>query len=278
VGTEVFRRVENWQDMVATIETACGLRVKVLDPIEEADTTFWAAMISGSPFFEREEPFLVIEQGGGSVQLTVGQVDSHGGPEVFGQTSIPALGTVLLRQRFLANQTDMSLRNRRHVDTVSREVHEYANQQLQNELAQKFDLPDDKVPGRAFALGSVITNYYRTDVNSTVRSNADQHGKEVLLSWLYDPNIGGGLATKYAGRTIAKLFQEAGYHIQESEDEIKSALEQLAGIPCYAAALEHFGLDQLRICGTGLRYGVLFKAAFGLWDEVREYKGYEPPA
>jgi len=271
VGTEVFRRVYNWRDLVSTIESVTGLRVKVLDPNEEADTTFWAAMISCQEYYERSEPFLVIEQGGGSMQLTAASVNENGVPTRHGQTSIPELGTVLLRQRFVGYQDDLSLRNRRRVETMNREVQEFASRLLQDHLTREFNLQPEQIPACAFALGSVITNFYK-EVDPTARSNKVQHGKGLPLARLLTEPAGNVLFQKYARREIGSLFKDA-QDLQLDENEIKAMLEQLYGLPCYGKTLQYFNLDSLRICGTGLRYGVLFKAAYGQWNEVKEFQG-----
>jgi hypothetical protein len=52
-------------------------------------------------------------------------------------------------------------------------------------------------------------------------------------------------------------------------------LEKLYGLPCYMAVLDYFGLDFLRVCGTGLRYGVFFRIAFDEWKNIREFGNYD---
>jgi len=265
VGTELFRRVSNWMELVDLLETVCGLRVMVLDPIEEAQCTFWAASVSCMEYYRYGDPILVVEQGGGSVQLTVASHNENGELNHYGQCSIPELGTVLLRRRFF--ETSNEGKGVRRVGTVYREVMEFANGQVERALSKNFDQNRQSLPKNAFALGSVITNFYKGP-------NRQVHGRVVNNQQLEIQLGDDRLLEKYARYAVNSLIkdaQEGG--IPESLKDVERLLEKLYGLPCYAAVLSYFGLDQLRICGTGLRYGVYFRLAYGQWRNIRQYVG-----
>lgn len=263
VGTEIFRRVSNWTDMVGIIKNTCGVDLKVLDPKEEAECTFWAAIISRRNFFDIDEPILVLEQGGGSMQLTVASVNAYGKPQRYGQASIAELGTLLLREQFLFHR-----KTKKRVATINRDVHQFAKDKVDNILSSEFSLLDNQAPLKVFALGSVITNLFKK------LSNPKIHGKIVNLILLQADPVENTILEKYKTYQISSLLKDSETgQLQESLKDIEIILERSYGLPCYAAVMKHFNLEKLRICGTGLRYGVYFRVAANEWSDIREYHG-----
>lgn len=264
VGTEVFRRVENWKDMVNIINNTCNLNLKVLDPKEEADCTFWAAVISCREFYNVNEPILVIEQGGGSMQLTIASISAIGKPNRYAQTSIPELGTLLLSERFLFHQDTP-----RKVGTVTRDVHNFAMEKIEHTLKSTFNLAKDITPTKGFALGSVITSFYKL-------SNKKIHGKEIALEQIEADPIDNSILKQYNNYQIGSLLKDAeNAQISISYNELLKILEKGYGLPCYSSVMKFFNLKTVRICGTGLRYGIFFKIAHKEWKKITEYKGNE---
>ena len=262
VGTEIFRRISNWKDVVSIIKNTCGVDLKVLDPKEEAECTFWAAIISCREFFDIDEPILVLEQGGGSMQLTVASVNAYGKPQRYGQASIAELGTLLLREQFLLHRTA-----KKRVSTVNRDVHQFAKDKVGNILSTEFSLLNNQVPLKVFALGSVITNLFKL-------SNPKIHGKTVNLTHLQTDPVENTILEKYKTYQVSSLLKDSeNGQIQESLKDINIILERSYGLPCYAAVMEYFNLENLRICGTGLRYGVYFRVTANEWLDIREYQG-----
>lgn len=258
VGTEVFRRIRNQEEVVDLIERSCGLRVQVLAAEEEAECTFWAAMVSCREYVEPGQPFAVIEQGGGSTQITVAELDDLARPTRHGQVSIPELGTVLLRRRFLDLQANRS------VGDASEAILAFAHERIEATLTGEF--PREKMPAAAFALGKVITDYCQG-------SNWQVHGRMVTRRELEESLDPGGIMGRYQEQTINQLLEAAeNGAIRESVGDIEKALERFYGLPCYAAILDCFELTNLRVCGAGLRYGVFFRLARGEWDDVREHE------
>jgi exopolyphosphatase/pppGpp-phosphohydrolase len=260
VGTEVFRRVLNWKEVVSIINGACGIDLKVLDPKEEAESTFWAAIISCREYYDTDEPILVVEQGGGSMQLTVASVNSVGEPTRYGQISIPELGTLLLGEKFLYHQSSS-----RRVGTVNRDVHQLARDKVNETLKSTFSLSKKHLPLKAFALGSAITNFYNG-------SNKSIHGKEIIIDQLIADPLENSVLENYKTYQVNSLLKDAeNGQITESQKDIKKILEKSYGLPCYAAVMEHFNLKVLRICGTGLRYGIYFRILESGWEKISEY-------
>ncbi len=265
VGTEVFRRVENRADLIGMIRQATGLRIKVLHPDEEAETTFWAAQVSCRSYYRAGQPFLVLEQGGGSLQVALASLQQDGSVTQHGRISIPELGTVLLRRRFTEQLEDEA--TRRRVGTLHREVREFAAGRIHEALVSLDQPPADLPVGVAFGLGKAATDHYKG-------SNRKVHGKLITLAQMSADAIGGNVVREYANYEIRSLRKDIeDGHLPIGIVELERLLERLYGLPCYAAVLESFGLRELQVCGTGLRYGVAFRVAADQWKDVREYTG-----
>lgn len=265
VGTEVFRRVENRADLIDMIKQATGLGIKVLHPEEEAETTFWAAQVSCMSYYKAGQSFLVLEQGGGSLQIALASLQLDGTITKRGRISIPELGTVLLRRRF-TDQLEGEA-SRRRVGSLHREVREFATGRICEALVQLGQPSADLPVAAAFGLGKAATDHYRG-------SNRKVHGKVISLAQMSAEAIGGNVVRDYSNyelRSLRKDIEDG--HLPIGIEQLDRLLERLYGLPCYAAVLEDFGLRELQVCGTGLRYGVAFRVAAGQWKGVREYTG-----
>ena len=276
VGTELFRRVDNWREIVSVLRgTLQQERIIVLDPLEEAECTFWAAVTSCAAFYKPNEPFIIVEQGGGSIQINLATVDEERRPTRHKQASIPRLGTILLRQEFLGHEAGERL-----VGTVHRQVGEYALAVVEEELKA---IPTEGLPRpvQMFALGAVITDFAEKKMKENGKhfSSKDIHGKElnrelleVYPKIIYDELLG----QRYANVRVSSLLKDAqNGTFKLSLGEFERVLQFLYGLPCYVSVMRLFGIDGLRICGTGMRYGVFFRIAHDQWHNIREHGGAE---
>jgi exopolyphosphatase/pppGpp-phosphohydrolase len=271
VGTEVFRAVSNWREIAELVSCEIGARLLVLDHSEEARTTFFAAMVSCREYYEPGEPFLVIEQGGGSTQLTVAEVDRDLDPVIHWSAAFGELGTVFLRMMVMEHEEfaeKLGLSPRARLKTVQEAANSHAVNLIRRETA-RLDLPHGKMPRKAFALGGVVTDFFPKATNERI------HGRLLERHMLEPGNPPDSVLSAYAGFQVRSLQEDLRKHqIPEiTEDQVCEELERLYGMQCYAAVLDAFGLDSIRICGTGLRYGVFFRLAFGQWMDVKEFQG-----
>ena len=262
VGTEVFRKPSNWQQLIDMIEQFTGLKINILSPLEEAKTSFYAVAISFAEENIGSGPFVVIEQGGGSIQITVAEAHYDGSITTIGQTSIPELGTLLLRKKFI----DFSNENQR-VKTVQNDVFDFATRTITTVMDQEF--PRIKRGGifQAYGLGRGITK---------MRSGSNQkvHGIPIYMDTLTNP-IENKFLQSYKNYAIKSLVKDAeNFHLPgENLESVYKKLEQFYSQPCYAAVLQYLGLTNIKICGTGLRYGVFFRKAHDEWHDIEEFKG-----
>jgi exopolyphosphatase/pppGpp-phosphohydrolase len=261
VGTEVFRRANNTIQIIDTIKQATNLKINVLSPIEEAKTSFYAVAASFSEENMGKGPFAVIEQGGGSIQITVGEIKYDGSIDTLAQTSIGELGTLLLRKKFIDFSND-----RQHVKTVKKIVYDYATSTINKVLKEKFLLKLDNNINRAYGIGTGVTTFYKG-------SNRKIHGKVIMNSELY--NSTNSFLDNYNNYAVKSLIKDARDLQIPGEDEasVYKKLESYYSLPCYKAVLDYFKISDLKICGTGLRYGVFFRKIYNEWNDIEIYNG-----
>ena len=263
VGTEVFRKPSNWQQVIDTVKNATGVKIQILSPIEEARTSFYAVALSFAEENIGMGPFLVVEQGGGSIQITIAETNFDGTITTLGQTSISELGTLLLRKRFIDFSNERCL-----FRTVQSDVYNFAHQTIEKIMIDKFPHLKDKLPKRAYGLGRGITEMKKGYTNRKV------HGIAVTTNRLLAP-IKNKFMENYQNYTVKSLIKDAkDFAIPgESIKSVQSKLEEFYSRPCYGAVLNYFGLEDIKICGTGLRYGVFFRKAHDEWHDIEEFKG-----
>ena len=260
VGTEVFRKPTNRHELAKAIRSIIPSFL-VLDPSEEARTTFWAAMVSCKRYYEFGEPFILIEQGGGSTQITIAEMTSAHVPEVILQESIPDLGTVLLHKKFMENERDS-----RMIGSIKNEAYDYAKQKLHDAFG-RYNAKNFRNPRKAIGVGTVITNFY-------VGKNKDVHGKTVYRDQ-FDQVIP-FLEPFMRGRwTVAETINNIRKGLTPTADatmeNFEKKIEMLYGLQCYAATIDYFKIPEVRICGAGLRYGVLFRVAYKDWTNINDF-------
>ena len=187
------------------------------------------------------------------MRIIVGNIAADGTPEIYLQKSILELGTTFLRRQFhhFVENEGVQLR------ILECKAEELARSKVQSTL-DEFALRSDKIPRKSFALGSVITNYFdgfSRDKHCKVvmRDQLCKEKDSALLEKLSSCNVNSFRKTIGSGN-FRDLATEKGEMI----------FERVWGSPCYAAVLDYFKLNRLRICGAGMRYGVLFRIAFDL--------------
>jgi hypothetical protein len=192
------------------------------------------------------------------MQLTAAEMGRGGDIAVLAQASIPELGTLMLRKRFIE-----SADNNRPAGIVAAEVFEFARQQIRYIIGREFNLKS--TPVRAFGLGRGIT-----DMGNG--SNRQVHGRQISLRQLTAP-LESGVFDRYHDYTVAAMIEAAGNSGAGdiSMEMIYRQLEKYYAVQCYAAVLNCLNLNSVTICGTGLRYGVFFRIADGKWDNIEEY-------
>jgi hypothetical protein len=133
---------------------------------------------------------------------------------------------------------------------------------------KSFNLSENEKPLKAFGLGTVITKVGKKGSNKQV------HGKIVTIDDLDNQASESKVLKLYKGKAVNSLLKDArnGAFFDLSVENISEQLELNYGLQCYKAVLEHFAVPYLRVCGTGLRYGVFFRIAYDEWNNVKSYE------
>jgi len=249
VGTAALRRATNQEQLLRLLQDILGLDITILHKEEEAYLSLLSAFFHFHNQIERNKPVLLIDQGGGSTEISCGEM--RGNLYHFWGLGSLNLGSILLQDKFLSNKKDL-------VKDRFRDTMNYIEQEIQQH--EFFPALKNNPPLQAFGMGSAITNI------TGVRGNRRQHGRVITderMQHLINARI-----DLYASNqmTVEELLQGAQDH--ERMEELEKDLLMLYGLPVYQSLLKTYNLNRVTVCGYGLRYGVfLYIALDGFSDK-----------
>ncbi|MCK6510239.1 hypothetical protein L6R29_09765 [Myxococcota bacterium] len=242
VGTAVFRKARNRSRLLDLIKDVLGIQMTILEEEEEAYLSLLSAFFHFQHEIEKRQPVLLIDQGGGSTEVSCGELNQERF-HFWGLGSLE-LGSVLLKNLFLENpRISVGESYRRAMSYIEREV------------AQHSFFPElrDRPPTRAFGMGSAITNI------TGVRGNRRQHGRVITverMQYLINTRIDFYESNHMTVEHFLQLAED-----QERQEDFENDLLMLYGLPVYQSLLRTYHLNRLTVCGYGLRYGVFIYLA-----------------
>ncbi len=265
VGTAALRQANNQAQLTDVLRDVLGIKLTILAEEEEAYLSLLSAFCHFQHEIEQGQPILLIDQGGGSTEISCGEMIDN----VFHFWGLASLnlGSVMLKNLFLSDE-------RRPVGASYQAVMDYSNKEIESH--QFFPKLRERPPVLAFGMGSAITNI------TGVRGNRRQHGRVITLErmqYLIDARID---LYEESQMTIESLLSSAT--AQERLDDLERDLLVLYGLPVYQSLLRQYHLDRITVCGYGLRYGVfLFQALPDLsdrdikleWTDVEDVVGLD---
>jgi exopolyphosphatase/guanosine-5'-triphosphate,3'-diphosphate pyrophosphatase len=238
IATSATRDALNATALTSAIEQACGLRVEIISGEQEADWAFHG--MTTDPAL-RQAPLLLLDVGGGSTQFILGQ-----GEQTRFRRSVP-LGSVRLMERLPVSDPpkpdDLAACRHWLKRFLEREVAPKLEPVLsQEERLQAADRGVQLVGtgGTATILGSMersLTTFDRARLEATRLSREGVQRHEQRLWTL----------------PLAQRKQVIGLPPNRA-DVI------LMGVAIYAAVMEQFGFEQLRISTRGLRFAAVMGA------------------
>lgn len=101
-ATEAVRKASNYRDVIKRLQKATGLTIDVISPNKEAELGLKGALLD----CPQEDKFLLVETGGGSVQLALCE-----GPDILAETSLPIGTGVILDKANLRHPAPASSLN-----------------------------------------------------------------------------------------------------------------------------------------------------------------------
>ncbi|MEM1008368.1 MAG: hypothetical protein AAGJ35_05130, partial [Myxococcota bacterium] len=242
VGTAALRNAKNREDIVRMFKRELGLQMTILEEEEEAYLSLLSAFFHFQHDTEKQQPVLLIDQGGGSTEVSSGELDQQ--HFLFGGLASLPLGSVSLKNLFLEDP-----------EISVAESYRRAMRYIDQELKQHNFFPQlkNRPPVRAFGMGSAITNI------TGVRGNRRQHGRVVTIErmqYLINTRID---FYEHNQMTIEHFVRNASH--MAHQEEVERDLLMLYGLPVYQSLLRMYNLDRITVCGYGLRYGVFIYSA-----------------
>lgn len=224
-GTSALRDAVNGEEFVQFVRKELGLEIAVLSGDEEAELTYFGA---ASEFLEPDSkrPFAVIDIGGGSTELTIGE-----GFHVRSKTSFD-LGSVRLTERLLRTSPPT-------IDAINE-----AKKEIRFAVASIPKLP----PTALFAgVAGTVTTLAAIDLGLKEYDPRRISGHELSLSTI------DRISNQLGSLTLAQMsgiFPQ----IQTGRSDII-----FAGTLILLEALRHLRKDRITVSDRGLRYGIALR-------------------
>ena len=254
VGTAVFRKATNTNDVIQLIKDNTGVDIKVLTMDEEAKLSMIAAIYSGKDYIDPGDSIALIDQGGGSTEISFAKYSNDNDIQFESFQSLD-LGSVELKNRIF--NYDATFEN------VYQMLIEDAKVIIQSHKTFK-----TSAPIKAFGMGNGITNM------TGRKGNKNQHGIEFspekiqyisdstlkqdsYLRWERQPNEEFPDGIKRTISSLKKMYEN-------NRDLIDRPLSILLGRIAFKEILEFYKIKRIRVCGAGLRYGVFFSEVLKL--------------
>jgi len=240
IATEVIRAAPNQDEFIDFF--APILAVKVLSPEDEATSSFLASTSAFRHTLSPRDKIIVIDQGGGSTELSYGTIEADGTIILKGLDSVMP-GSVELVNAFVGATTLI-----RGFNEVRSRVNEA--------LAKHSPFPDldGKKVDAAFGMGSSLTSLMTANYS-------DEHGQRPKLWELH-----GYVATQdnikrqidFLDGWLATIKKNDRNFDFSPEAEISTII---SGISTYYEIMNRYGAASISLSRHGLRYGVLLREA-----------------
>lgn len=233
VATAAYRTAENRGEILALIKEKTGLNVQILSKKEEAQTTLWAYNFStkNKDLFRNSQNILMMDIGGGSSEISIFK------KQLLQDSYSLEIGTTALKNRlFNSGIAD--------IKEALQSVDKFVNNRVQGAL-RSINFPIDYCVG----VGRPIT------IATGEKRNEYQHDYKLTIEDL--------------SRVLSEKEQEILYcHSfdvvkQKTEtDEFERILVTRIGLPIVIAIMDFYKINEIKVNGTGLFYGVFFEKYF----------------
>ena len=254
VGTAVFRWLRNKSDILLHILQQTGLKIKILSAEEEARLSLLGVATthnmrrSGKKLPDsKNHILLLLDQGGGSMEVSYTSTNrSESGVKNFDD-----LGTIALRDRFLTTSPTGNMIDPQHNQNRISDQHKRILKYVERRINEWQGYPE--LEGKtihAYALGSAASTLLRG-------SNYDIHNRIISKQSMFEQINKHNQMVQQNNQQIASFYKQL--QAQQNNNKKRQQEEQLLllyGLPVYTRVLKKFAIEDMRMCGYGLRYGV----------------------
>jgi exopolyphosphatase/guanosine-5'-triphosphate,3'-diphosphate pyrophosphatase len=224
VATSAVRDAENGEAFLGEIEWSYGFATRLLTGDEEAELSFRGAALGR----ELGEDTLLLDIGGGSTELVIGDSDGLGFHESLD------IGSVRLTERFL------------HSDPPSSEELDACARAAREQLAER--VPGDARPQVAIGVAGTITSVAALDLDLAEYDPERVHGHRVPRA---------GVEAQLERLASLPLAQRRGLPSLDPD----RAPVIVAGAVILREALDRFGLDGIEVSEHDILDGAALEAA-----------------
>ena len=226
VGTAIFRNIKNKEEIISLIKDTANLdTINILTQEEEAKYSMIAALFSSGGSLKKNEICMLIDQGGGSTEIGFAKYLGKNNFEIQHSESIN-FGSLDFKEKVSSSPKSL----KKAFDDVALEVKDIVKKHKKFKTNHNIKM---------FAMGSGITNL------TGEKSNKKQHGKE------------------FTCKSLTGIIERRNKHKFLTIKEIdpvsfdRYCLKVLTA-EFYSGMLKKYKVNSVRVCGAGLRYGVLF--------------------
>lgn len=274
ISTAWFRWLDNRDEVSRSVAKRAGLTIEYMEQQREAELAMLSLPVlverwrgaRPSPAIEERDTIVLIDQGGGSLQVSwMRWRDRHKSVVPIESSQFHDLGTVARRRDFFwrgakSQQLDDPLHNQ---STIRLQI-ERARNAADEELRKDLTLPSAArcAPGKmhVFALGSAITELGPKGGGVHNRHNFVLSAAQIeqrLGEHLHNLNADAEqVRSIWRGMRLAEKDQtEASLPWFRRRESLDDTLTALFGLPVYLEVLRQAEAPQLTISGYGLAYG-----------------------
>jgi len=234
-GTAVFRKAKNSEEVIQRIYTDIGLDVKILSPEQEAILTFLGGISNFQEYFDNN--FIVIDIGGGSTEITVGNLDEIKFLKSYN------IGAVTLKDRYFNSFT-----------------YQYKEDFINDELSKIFN--DELSFNNAIPIAVAGTP---TTLASIFHNQKVFDEKEVDKTYL---------KSQFLSDLISRFYNLSPQQIKEIYPSVIDGREDviLPGTLILKFIITKLRADGFHVSSRGIRYGLIIKELMvqgeGFWTKV----------
>ena len=252
IATAAYRTASNRTEIIETLQNLCGLNVKILSKEEESIATM-TAFIYSRPFnleekFARASNILMIDQGGGSTELTLYDKNANLKGNYSINLGTTVMKTILFREATEHTTFDSSLKN--------------ATKLIKNRLntflkSKNSDFLKNNTIDITLSVGTAITNA------TNKKGNKKQHGTILTLDRIKNTinQIDDNLKLKYY--YISDLLYDLERK-NKGNDVLDNFIIMRVGLAMFIEIMENFNISEVIVSGTGLWYGIYFQQLYKL--------------